>query len=96
MTEVHHHHHQDPPSSSNGGGEANTGVYAILIIIVILVLGGVLYVAGVFGPARAADDKELEADIRIEQPETREVEVPDEIRIEAPEIDVPDTVRVVD
>ncbi len=93
MTEVHHHHHQDAPPPSNGNG--NAGVYAILIIIVILVLGGVFYIAGVFGPARA-DESDLKADIRIEQPDVPDVEVPDEIRIEAPEIDVPDTVRVVD
>lgn len=92
MTEVHHHHHDDPPPPQGGGDQS--GVYAILIIIVILVLGAVLYFAGVFQPGEA--DEDFEADIRIEQPDVPEVEVPDEVRIETPEIDVPDTVTIVD
>lgn len=81
--EEHHHHHE-------GGGDGNAGVYAILIIIVILILGAVLYFAGVFGPGTADDEADLEADIRIEQPEAPDIEV------DVPEIEVPDTITIID
>lgn len=93
MAEIEHHHHQDAPPPRNGDG--NAGVYAILIIIVILVLGAVLYFAGVFGSA-GTDDTDLEADIRIEERDVPDIDVPDDVEIDVPDVDVPDTVTVID
>jgi hypothetical protein len=46
-------------------GEGQGGIYAILVIIVVLIVGAVLYFAGVFGGRRTEDS----IDIRIETPD---------------------------
>lgn len=46
-------------------GEGQGGIYAILVIIVVLIVGAVLYFAGVFG-GRGTDGS---VDIRIETPD---------------------------
>jgi hypothetical protein len=82
------------PSEPRGGGNGHAGIYAILVIIVILIVGAVLYFSGVLGP-RTAEDETLDADINIEQ-EVPDVDLPEDVRIETPEIEVPDTITIVD
>lgn len=57
----------------------------------MLIVGAVLYFSGVMGP-RTAEDGGIDADINIEQPEAPDVDV----QIERPDIEVPDTITIVD
>jgi hypothetical protein len=49
-------------------GDGQGGIYAVLIIIVILIVGAILYFAGVFG-GRGAADGDRDIDVRIETPD---------------------------
>ncbi len=83
--------YNEPPPS--GGGDGHGGIYAILIIVVILILAVALYFGGVFNGTQQGAE-ELDANVTIEQP----VDVPDvsppDVDINAPNIEVPDTVTI--
>jgi hypothetical protein len=82
------------PAEPRGGGDGNAGVYAILVIIAVLIVGAVLYFSGVLGERTA--EEEIDTEIDIEAPELPDVDVPSDVEIETPAIDVPDTVTIVD
>ena len=80
-----------PSSGGGGGGDGHGGIYAILIIVVLLILAAVLYFGGVFGGLEQGTE---EVDIDINQP-SEVIEVPD-VNIDAPDIQLPDTITVID
>jgi cytoskeletal protein RodZ len=80
--------------SEPSGGDGNAGVYAILVIIAVLIVGAVLYFSGVLGDRTAED--ELNADIDIESTDVPDVDLPSDVEIDAPDINVPDSVTIVD